>query len=167
MDQWISFVTMRPSVWTQRGLNQHFPISITVFNTIAREKRRIRKGQSVKGSYTNQLGWPIQQDDVSTKERGTTEKNTYWEANCTMWFFYPSKDLPQSIDLFVLVITKLECTSSNLWYLTKGTKLIWQTRDENGSQVPCGTRSCDNRMIQHLWLHSKATEWLSEFVFTF
>ena len=27
-------------------------------------------------------------------------------------------------------------------------ELIWNTRDENGSQVPRGTRSCNNGMIQ-------------------
>ena len=29
-------------------------------------------------------------------------------------------------------------------------ELIWQTRDANGSQVPHGTSSCYNRMIQPL-----------------
>ena len=96
-----------------------------------------------------------------------------------MWFFYPSEGLPQAIYLLVSERTKLECYSTQLWYLTKGTQIIWQTRDENGSQVPCGTRSRDNGMIQNcdyvLRLQSdlvssqsryKDMKWLSAFVET-
>ena len=45
------------------------------------------------------------------------------------------------------------------------TEWIWQTRDDNWSQVPRGTRS-RNRMIQPSWIFSKATEWISAFLVT-
>ena len=67
-----------------------------------------------------------------------------------MWFFCPIEGLPQSIYQFVLERTKLEFYSAQLWYITKWTKLIWKTWNDNGSQVPCVTRGCDNRMIQPL-----------------
>ena len=38
-------------------------------------------------------------------------------------------------------------TVVQLWYTTKGTDLIWQTRDKNGSQVPHGNRGHNNGMI--------------------
>ena len=100
------------------------------------------------------------------KREGLLENFTYWKANWSMWFFYPRDGLPQEIDLFVSERTKLKCYSEKSWYLTEGTKLIWKTWDNNGSQVPCVTRSHNNGMIQPLWLCSKATEWLSEFVVT-
>ena len=61
-----------------------------------------------------------------------------------MWFFYPSDGLSQAVDLLVLNRTKIEFWSAQLWYLTKGIEIICQKQDNNGSQVPSVTRSCDN-----------------------
>ena len=65
-----------------------------------------------------------------------------------MWYFYPIEVLPQATNLLVSERTKLEYYMAQLWYLTEGAELIWQTQDENGIQVPHGTISRDNRMIQ-------------------
>ena len=103
---------------------------------------------------------------AAPKREGILDKFTYWEENWSMWFFYPIEGLPQSIDLLLLERTKLECYSAQLCNFTEGNKLIWQTQDENGIQVPRGTRIRDNRMIRPLWLNFKAAECLSAFIVT-
>ena len=49
------------------------------------------------------------QDDVSTKEIGTNEKDYILRGELEYVVFYPSEGLPQAIDLLVLERTKLEC----------------------------------------------------------
>ena len=83
-----------------------------------------------------------------------------------MCFFCPSEGLPHAIDLLVLEGTKLECYSAQLWYITEGTELIWQTQDENGSQVLRGTRCNNNGMIQPCYYVLRLQNCLSVFVVT-
>ena len=67
------------------------------------------KLDSVKGTYIYQIGWPIHQDDGSTKKIGINEQIYILRGELEYVVFYFSEGLPQEIDLLVSEITNLEC----------------------------------------------------------
>ena len=46
---------------------------------------------------------------AAPKREGLLENFAYWEANWSMYFFYPSDGLPQAIHLLELETSKIEC----------------------------------------------------------